>query len=177
MIPERDHPLNESWSIDPDFRNTLGKCLSRQVQITVKGTTNMIKLLPVLFGQVFESNKTLTQERTLGTAFRLKAVVYWSNVLRASSDVTRVRVRRMDPLSKQAREWTFDLTRVMEPHERDPAKIAFDQDLWLRDGDVIEIPEKRDGFGTEATANSGPLFSPPAIPRSPRPLPPPDSSK
>jgi len=41
-------------------------------------------------------------------------------------------VRRIDPATGQKREWTFDLTRPEDPVN----------DLWLRDGDAIEVPDK-----------------------------------
>jgi hypothetical protein len=51
--------------------------------------------------------------------------------LRASSDVRSVTVKRTDPITKEKLELLFNLDKV------DPQT-----DLWLRDGDVIEIPEK-----------------------------------
>ena len=44
---------------------------------------------------------------------------------------SRVKVKRVDPASGQPKEWTFDLDQLAAPN-----------DLWLRDGDVIEVPEK-----------------------------------
>jgi len=92
---------------------------------------------------------------------RLKEVVYRANVLRASSDVTRVRVTRLDSGIKQQQDWTFDLTSIDgNPSAGIPARavrpirgqstapvistaIPAPHDLWLRNGDVIEIPEKQ----------------------------------
>jgi hypothetical protein len=54
------------------------------------------------------------------------------DVLLASYDLSRVQVRRVDPVSKQMRESIFNLEQA-ESHN----------DLWLRDGDVIEVPEKQ----------------------------------
>ena len=72
-----------------------------------------------------------------------------------------MRVIRTDPLSKDRKEWTIDLTRIEEQGAgsgfpvppRSPVVgaqpqgpsglIPSEHDLWLRDGDVIEIPEKR----------------------------------
>jgi hypothetical protein len=96
----------------------------------------------------------------------LKEVVYRANLLRASSDVSRVRVKRVDPETKDRREWVIDLTRIEgSPNSSNPGfssrelripgpipqlvgsanstMISFEHDFWLRDGDVIEIPEKR----------------------------------
>ncbi|MCL5097493.1 MAG: ankyrin repeat domain-containing protein [Candidatus Omnitrophica bacterium] len=64
-------------------------------------------------------------------SFWLKGVVYGANVLLASSDTTRIKVTRTDPETKRKTEMTFNLETI-EPNS----------DLWLRDGDVIEVPEK-----------------------------------
>ena len=54
------------------------------------------------------------------------------NVLLSSSDLSRVQVRRVDPVTKQTREFVFNLEQAESRN-----------DLWLRDGDVIEVPEKQ----------------------------------
>ena len=83
-------------------------------------------------------------EKVLST-FRLKEVVYGANVLRASSDPTRVRVLRRE--ANQTSEWVIDLTKVRTVGEEQSTsasagKMWTQHDLWLRDGDVIEVPEK-----------------------------------
>lgn len=67
-------------------------------------------------------------------SFRLKPVLQGANVLRVSSDLSRVKVKRVDPATSQSRELLFDLSEKQPYDER--------TDLWLRDGDVIEVPEK-----------------------------------
>jgi hypothetical protein len=65
--------------------------------------------------------------------FRLKDVLTQANVVRLSSDLTRVKVRRADSkLGPQ--EYIFDLSEGAPYDNR--------TDLWLRDGDAIEVPEK-----------------------------------
>ena len=59
---------------------------------------------------------------------RLNDVVRGANVIRSSSDLTLVKVIRS---SGERWEKVFDLT-----------KSDKTSDLWLRDGDVIEVPEK-----------------------------------
>jgi cell division septal protein FtsQ len=56
-------------------------------------------------------------------------------VLRVSSDLSRVKVRRIDPVTKKLREMQFDYASSRQPYE---ART----DLFLRDGDVVEVPEK-----------------------------------
>jgi hypothetical protein len=60
----------------------------------------------------------------------LRSVLDQSKLLRASSDLTKVRVTRREPNGK-AISWVLDCS--------DPQTAP---DLWLRDGDVIEVPEK-----------------------------------
>jgi hypothetical protein len=62
-------------------------------------------------------------------SFRLDEILHAINVLRTSSDLTRVKVKRVDPDSKEAREITVNL---------------FDstKNFWLRNGDSIEVPER-----------------------------------
>ncbi len=64
-------------------------------------------------------------------AFWIKPVLRNSNLLLASSDLSRVKVTRHDPVSAKAREWLLDCSDTKPT----PA-------FWLRDGDVIEVPEK-----------------------------------
>ena len=59
---------------------------------------------------------------------RLRPVLEASGLLRTSSDTTRVKVSRTRP---DPAEFTLDLMKGYAIH-----------DLWLRDGDVIEVPEK-----------------------------------
>ena len=63
--------------------------------------------------------------------FTLNDVVRNANVILASSDLTRVKVRRADPATGKKTEMTFNLE-----------KTNPETDLWLKDGDVIELPEK-----------------------------------
>ena len=68
---------------------------------------------------------------SIALPFRLKAVLTGSARLLSTSDLTRVTVRRVDPATGQPREWVFNEQTV------DPVS-----DLWVRDGDVIAVPEK-----------------------------------
>ena len=61
----------------------------------------------------------------------LRSVLDESKLIRSSSDLTRVKVTRRDSTNTKPRVWTVDCSV--------PDKAP---DLWLRDGDVIEVPEK-----------------------------------
>jgi len=54
-----------------------------------------------------------------------------SKLLLASSDLSRIKVKRRDPATGKLREWTFDCSNPQSP-----------PDFWLRDGDAIEVPDK-----------------------------------
>ena len=67
------------------------------------------------------------------------------NLLRSSSDLSRVPVTRIDPQTKETKKMTFDLNAVALPDMRSsgsPPPIPWAHDLWLRDGDVSEVLEK-----------------------------------
>src|SRR4029079_2452637 len=100
----------------------------------------------------------------------LKQVILEAKVLRTSSDLSNVRVRRLDPITKLRQESKFDLTRTAPYAAAAPptslggviapapplqwtypgqavadtaSRITpLEHDLWLRDGDIIEIPDK-----------------------------------
>jgi hypothetical protein len=54
-------------------------------------------------------------------------------VLLSSSDLTRLKVSRTDPVTKKPVELTVN--------GREPNRGY--EDLWVRDGDVIEVPDKQ----------------------------------
>jgi len=68
--------------------------------------------------------------RLIHASFMLRSVLDNSKLVRVSSDLSRVKVTRMDPETKKKQEWVIDCTKPEQA------------DLWLRDGDVIEVPEK-----------------------------------
>ena len=67
-----------------------------------------------------------TDDSYLSRTLKLPEV---QSILRTSSDLSRIEVKRTDPITKKA------LKLSVEP------KPGTD-DLWLRDGDVIEVPDK-----------------------------------
>jgi len=123
-IPEREYRLDEERSgLTGDQNNGFVKCLPKKIQVVVKGEATEVKLLP------------FTSASYLGPVMKLSSV---RNVLRSTSDLSKLRItRRADPATDQpAKELTMDL----EAFQRS-GKQQWD-DLWLRDGDVIEVPER-----------------------------------
>ena len=64
-------------------------------------------------------------------SFMLRSVLDRSKLVRFSSDLTRVKVTRRDGATGQPRERVLDCSNANNA-----------PDLWLRDGDVIEVPDK-----------------------------------
>jgi len=127
-IPETDHPVEEQWpGLSDSDTAPMIKCLARQVTITIKGESTTFKLAP----QFTPARYPTDQMRTLvHTSFMLRSVLDNSKLIRVSSDLSRVKVTRVDPDTKKTVQWTVDCT--------NPSQA----DLWLRDGDVIDVPEK-----------------------------------
>lgn len=140
-IPEQEHPLNTGWQgFDDEVITTLTNCLRRQVTVIVKGKADNLTL----------NVRADTQGRTPGLPgpslpavfnFYLSEVLHGSGLLLTTSDRTRVKVTRKDPVTKQELEMTFDITGRPGVY-----------DLWLRNGDVIEVPEKGE---TQKSAQAG----------------------
>jgi len=161
-MPEAEHPLNERW---PGFSvlelSNLKKYLTRHLILIVKGQTNAITLEPGI--KIPEANENAPgYEIDSKTSFWLKPVLLQAKEVLTSCDLSHVKVSRRDPKSGQTRQWIFDCSNPPPPsngfgsHPRDipppfvpggggqSARIHASplSDLWLRDGDVIEVPEK-----------------------------------
>ncbi len=123
-IRELEHPLNANWpGLGGTVATNIADCLGRTVSLVIKGRTNQIEL-----------NAKASKDNALfidQDSFRLADVLQRSGLLLTTSDLSRVRVSRRDPLTSQTQEWTLD-----------ESKPDRETDFWLRDGDVIEVPEK-----------------------------------
>jgi hypothetical protein len=126
-IPEADHPLSQAWTAisDVDFW-ALSKCLERQVKIIVKGRAAKVTLAP----ESTELRLPRAAEASMST-FWLKPALKSSGLLLTSSDLSHVKVTRKVPANGKPHDWVFDCSDSAAP----PA-------FWLRDGDVIEVPER-----------------------------------
>ncbi|HXI53257.1 MAG TPA: ankyrin repeat domain-containing protein, partial [Candidatus Saccharimonadales bacterium] len=162
-IPETDHRAQERWTgLTTAELAGIGKILTRSVQLVVKGETHPVTIVPIgvpaasgMFGGIPGPPALLATpvapvalvtpaapapppdqrlERRYGrSTFRLRAILDGANVLRVSSDLSRVRVKRADPVNGKHREWTLDYS------SPGPAPLS---DFWLRNGDVVEVPDK-----------------------------------
>lgn len=134
-IPEADHPLSEGWrGLTQPQANALIKCVSRHVSVVIQGKTTEVSLEPqsTLGGPtpVGTPDSDIHVVPAASPSFMLKPVLDYSKLIRFSSDLTRVRVTRTDPETHQTHTWVVDCSGANAP------------DLWLRNGDVIEVPEK-----------------------------------
>jgi hypothetical protein len=131
-IPEADHPINAVWQGLPEWGlGKLRQCLDRQVQLTIKGqTTNL--LLSLRTAQPPGPVRDVNAPTATPPSFALAPVLQNSGLLRASSDLSRVKVKRRDAATGQVYELVFDCSNGPGPGP----------DLWLRNGDAIEVPEK-----------------------------------
>jgi hypothetical protein len=141
-IPEADHVINEPWTgLSTNELFTLKNCLTRHLQITVNGQTTNITVAPQVWELVPGSREyPLSSLRTnmpsaVGLLefepFMLWPVLEHSKLLLASSDLSRVTVKRRDGTTGKMHEWTVDCSNPHSP-----------PNFWLRDGDGIEVPEK-----------------------------------
>jgi ankyrin repeat protein/tetratricopeptide (TPR) repeat protein len=161
-IPEADHNVNDTWTgLSDDAGETLRQCLASTVAIVVKGQTNLVTIKPLIYQRHKESGFPGSQSRVYlsaekdvannngfaagfgssprpaenpaeQTSFWLSDVVHGANVILTSSDLSRVRVTRTDAKTGRKEEMEFNLESTQ------PGMGG----LWLRNGDVIEIPEK-----------------------------------
>ncbi|HVR34542.1 MAG TPA: ankyrin repeat domain-containing protein [Methylomirabilota bacterium] len=157
-IPEADHPIGgEAWpGFDEPVRSFLQTCLEREITLAVGDNRTSFKaaipgsaftphwrmflLSPADFsrrmirGSPFYA--TLMSMVSRGQFdlfhFRLRPVVKHTGLLKTSSDLSQVKVTRTDPETGEKKQVVFDLTE----------EVAWHNDLWLRDGDVIEVPDK-----------------------------------
>ena len=148
-IPMADHLVTAVWGgLDGIQFETLNQCLQRTVRFATGNTNRPFTLYaPLNNSRIATSSRGNSSTRT--PFFRLSATMLrddrFRKLLRSSSDLSRVTVTRLDPQTKQPRKMTFDLNAVALPdmtYSGSNQPIPWAQDLWLRDGDVIEVPEK-----------------------------------
>jgi len=167
-VPEADHLINEKWpGPKKEWATGLNKILLAYIQVVVRGQTNHFMLKPIKDVENDPVTIDVTPDgklelrgspRNPGHPFLevpshvfkrisapvqgirivdqellcwLYSVLRQAGVIRASSDLSRVKVTRDDPSTGQ------HTTVIFDSREQDLVN-----DLWLRNGDVIEIPDK-----------------------------------
>jgi hypothetical protein len=119
-LPERDHPVGAAFEGAPAGMEKLWQsCLARTVTITIKGEAKPLKL----------AVGAETSGSTPGVnPFSLMGALSQPGLLRTSSDLRQVRVER--PAAPQPLRWQLDCSDSMDAAT-----------FWLRDGDVIVVPD------------------------------------
>jgi ankyrin repeat protein len=156
-VPEADHPLNEKWTgFTREELANLKKCLTRKVEIVVKGQATTVTLSAKIAGLEGPDGTTPVPSPGGGlggvhweptiyslTPFWLRPVLLQSKLVLISSDLSHVKVIRQDAATGQKREWTVDCSKAGNDAPN----------LWLQDGDRIEVPEKT--FAATGSAEEG----------------------
>jgi ankyrin repeat protein len=117
-IAEREHSLAaRAEGLSHAQRDTLMDCLKGSVQVIVRKEKLTLPVYPVW-----------------GTAFLHKILGEARKILLSSSDLAHVKVTRRDPKTGRTRQWILDCSNPGE--DSDPH-------LWLRNGDIIEVPDRK----------------------------------
>lgn len=129
-IPEADHAVSDSW-LGPSAAElaTWTNVLSRSVTVVIGGKKTELKLATKV--EIFTAS---VPEKVIITpaSFMVRAVLDQSRLVRYSSDLTRVKVTRPKGDNGKRQAWVVDCS----------GTGGSLPDLWLRDGDVIEVPDK-----------------------------------
>ncbi len=143
-VPERNHSLGENAvGLTENQRATLENYVKGKVQLTAHGQ------------QVELSFYRLENRSTTDVLLSQPEA---QKILTSSSDLSQVKVIRRDPKTGEQHEWILDCRTVKDDYStmnnfasrlratanRGPNEKSFPpaNALWLRDGDVIEVPEK-----------------------------------
>jgi ankyrin repeat protein len=121
-IPAREHPLNEAEvGLTEVQSDTLRGCLTQKV--TFKAKSGAIELPGVSF----------SHDNNLSGAMKLPQV---QSLLTSASDLRNVKIKRVDRETHATRELIEDVQSFWE-NKRSPS-----DDIRLRDGDIVEVPDK-----------------------------------
>lgn len=122
-LPERDHLANDRWETPAQLnRRTWVTCLARKITFTVKDQTTSMVLSVEPGGPISNQDP-----------FTLTGALARSGLIRGSSDLSRVTVRRRDPVTGQTAEAIFNCRN----REGDGGSV------WVNEGDEITVPELR----------------------------------
>jgi len=131
-IPEADHPVADTWQgINGKTAQNLIKCLERNINVVVKGTNTQTKLSPEYAVENMFGEGGQRYFRLRSASFMMRSALDQLKLIRFSSDLSHVKVKRHDAATDKDVEWTLDCSDANHA----PA-------FWLRDGDTIEIPDR-----------------------------------
>ena len=124
-IPERGHTLAEKDDrLNSQYQSIASylKAQAGQVRLVAAGSQ------PVMLSL----SEFPTEEAYIGVVLKSQAA---ENVLTSSSDLARVKLTRHDSKTMKTHEWSLDCSGT-------GTSPAWGPELLLRDGDVIEVPQK-----------------------------------
>ncbi|MFN7138109.1 MAG: ankyrin repeat domain-containing protein [Limisphaerales bacterium] len=134
-IPALDYRIHEQWKWPSHWAANLKICSRRRVEVIVKGTRTPFIIQSQLNVSTIGTGKpAITTDAPSAEVLSHKWSTYLvqnSGLLLASSDVTRIKVRRTNPRTGETAEFEVN-TQINSPPN----------DLWLMEGDVIEIPDR-----------------------------------
>ena len=139
-IPEREHTLAETDTNLPAWLGQISGCIRSKagaVKLIVAGGKSAgISLDQFPVDDFWPDNLCVDQVLRSSQA---------QNILTSGSDLSRVKVTRRDPRTGRNQEWTLDCSqsRSIYPGHAIGSAPRTVSDLVARDGDVIEVPEKR----------------------------------
>ena len=118
LIPEKDHPVTQSWlGLPTEQAEFIAKCNTRKITLRVKGEDYRLhlgtfadKIKSLVTGAAAEAGEKkksgLEKVVVINDAkFFLNNILTRSELLRSSSDTTKVKLKRVDPTTEQAVEW------------------------------------------------------------------------
>ncbi len=115
-IPEREHTLQEpAVGLTSEELQQIGKCREGTVVLIVRAKRTELQVAPSKGSAMIGSVLMRPEVRS---------------ALFSSSDLSQIKLTRRGAESEKQREWIVDCSGGKTP------------DLWLRDGDVIEVPDK-----------------------------------
>jgi len=127
-IPERDHSLAESAvGLTISQWDSKANCLKGTVQLAVRDQKVELPITPAGFRSIIGNVISQPDVRKL---------------LSSSSDLSRVKVSRHDAKTGEKHEWILDCSNQPSVNPMPPGYVPPRFDLRLRDGDVVEVPEK-----------------------------------
>lgn len=122
-IFELPHPISLPWEgLGPESLKPIMDCLLRKVKLTVHGQSRTLELTSKLGGTGDYPTMLRAKEQ-----FWLTPVLLKSGHVLSTSDLTRVKVRRLS----ENKEWILDCSMSAQTPE-----------FWLKDGDEIEVQAK-----------------------------------
>ena len=137
-IPERNHALGDQpVGLTASEAKSITDYLKGSVLLVTHGQKVELSIYPSATGS------------ELGSVVRQQEA---QKVLLSSSDLSRVKVSRRDAKTGKTREWIVDCSPPQSPSNGSTvfsSQLTFGADgqptfdLWLRDGDVIAVPEKQ----------------------------------